>query len=372
MKITFVMAGGFSLAGGDRVVAIYAERLQKRGHEVFIVAQPLKPPSLTLQVKSILRGKGWLPKPVHGPSHFDPISVPHVRLDRYRPVDNQDVPDADVVISTWWETAEWVSRLKQEKGAKASFLQHFEAFDYLAKERVEATWKLPFHRITISKWLIDLARDRFDDHHVSLVRNSVDMQQFHAPMRSKQTTPTVGMLYSDVPWKGREVCLEAVARAAKRIGPIRVVAFGSQVKEPGVPPHPALPPGSKYVFRPEQDCIRDLYAACDVWLCGSRGEGFHLPTLEAMACRCPVVSTEVGGPIDTITHGENGYLVPVDDVQGLADHLVTVLGATPERWQQMSDAALATAMGYTWDDATVLFERALETAVQRRQRGEIA
>lgn len=371
MKITFVMAGGFSLAGGDRVVAIYAERLQKRGHEVFIVAQPLAPPSLSRQIKSIIKGNGLLPNPVHGPSHFDDISVPHVRLDRYRPVENRDVPDADVVISTWWETAEWVQRLNREKGAKVSFLQHFEAHEYVSKARVEATWRLPFHRITISKWLIDLARDRFGDPHVSLVRNAVDTQQFHAPPRGKQAIPTVGMLYTDVPWKGREICLQAVERAAKRLGPIRVMAFGSHVKEAGVPPHPPLPQGSAYVYCPEQNRIRDIYAACDVWLCGSRAEGFHLPTLEAMACRCPVVSTTVGGPVDTITHGENGFLVPVDDVQGLADHLVTVLTAPPEKWLQMSDAAFATANSYSWDDATVLFEQALEIAVQRRVRGEI-
>jgi hypothetical protein len=48
------------------------------------------------------------------------------------------------VIATWWETAEWVDRLSVSKGKKVYFIQHYEAFDYLPKERVEATWRLPF------------------------------------------------------------------------------------------------------------------------------------------------------------------------------------------------------------------------------------
>ncbi len=54
MKITFVMACA-SLAGGDRVIAIYAERLKKRGHEVFVVAFPPSKPSLREQVRSLLK-----------------------------------------------------------------------------------------------------------------------------------------------------------------------------------------------------------------------------------------------------------------------------------------------------------------------------
>ncbi len=40
-----------------------------------------------------------------------------------------------------------------------------------------------------------------------------------------------------------------------------------------------------------------LYRACDVFVSPYRGEGFSLPTLEAMACGLPVIVTE-GGPTD--------------------------------------------------------------------------
>ncbi|HEY9598179.1 MAG TPA: glycosyltransferase family 1 protein, partial [Cyanophyceae cyanobacterium] len=39
MKITFVLPFA-GLSGGIRVVAIYAERLRKRGHDVLVVSLP--------------------------------------------------------------------------------------------------------------------------------------------------------------------------------------------------------------------------------------------------------------------------------------------------------------------------------------------
>jgi glycosyltransferase involved in cell wall biosynthesis len=104
-----------------------------------------------------------------------------------------------------------------------------------------------------------------------------------------------------------------------------------------------------------------LYASCDVWLCGSYSEGFHLPPLEAMACRCPVVSTSVGGPVDVIEPGRNGYLAPVGDAAALGDRLLDVLRLTNPQWRAMSDAALGTATRYTWGDATDLLENILRS-----------
>jgi glycosyltransferase involved in cell wall biosynthesis len=358
MKITFITPG-WGNAGGDRVVAIYAERLQRRGHEVILVAPAKRRTSLLIRIKRALRGEH--PVEPEEPT-FLADSVPRKRGQRIGSVRSDDVPDADVVIATWWETAEWVNDLPPEKGAKAHFIQHYEAFEYVPKDRVDAVWRLPLQKITISKWLVDLAATRFGDTDVVLIPNSVETSQFNAPARGKNAVPVIGMLYSDVPWKGTDVCLAAIGKLPY---PVRIIAFSSGVKVPGAQGTPALPANADFHYRPAQDLIPKLYARCDVWLCGSRGEGFHLPPLEAMACRCPVVSTAVGGPVDIIEDGINGYVVPCEDSDGLADRLQRVLGLPDATWRQMSDAALQTALRYTWDEATSLFESALEKAIQR-------
>ena len=91
-------------------------------------------------------------------SHFDYVDVPLHVIDRFRPVTDRDVPDGDVVIATWWETAEWVAKLSPRKGAKAYFIQHYEVFDYTPHRRVKATWRMPLYKITISKWLEPISK----------------------------------------------------------------------------------------------------------------------------------------------------------------------------------------------------------------------
>ena len=98
MKITFVLPHVINLSGGIRVVATYAERLKKRGHEVFVVSTPDRPFTLRQKIKALLKDKRW-PAQNHGASYFDDIDIEHKVLERYRPVTNEDVPDAHVVLS---------------------------------------------------------------------------------------------------------------------------------------------------------------------------------------------------------------------------------------------------------------------------------
>ena len=81
MRITFVLPYA-GLQGGVRVIAIYAERLKRRGHEVTVVSTP-HVVRMRRMVKSLVLGRG-LPKPE--PSYFDGVNVEHRVLDAVRPV----------------------------------------------------------------------------------------------------------------------------------------------------------------------------------------------------------------------------------------------------------------------------------------------
>jgi glycosyltransferase involved in cell wall biosynthesis len=57
----------------------------------------------------------------------------------------------------------------------------------------------------------------------------------------------------------------------------------------------------------------------------SRYEGFGLPLLEGMAAGTPVISTDIPVVNEIVRHGENGLLVPYDDVAALTSAMLAVL-----------------------------------------------
>jgi glycosyltransferase involved in cell wall biosynthesis len=71
----------------------------------------------------------------------------------------------------------------------------------------------------------------------------------------------------------------------------------------------------------------------------TRGEGVPMAVLEAMALRCPVVTTLAGGLVDLVEHGVTGFVVAVDDVSGLAETLLYVIGDRPARERVAETAA---------------------------------
>jgi glycosyltransferase involved in cell wall biosynthesis len=357
LQIAFVLASA-DISGGVRTVATYARLLSQRGHEVTVISTPPPAPTLKARVKSLVRGRGWPKRPLPGPSHLDGADVEHRRLDRFRPVADRDVPDADVVVATWWLTAEWVAALSPRKGAKVHFVQGHESdLPGQPEARVAATWRLPLHRIVCSRWLLEIARNRYGDPAASYVPNGVDLEQFSAPPREKQGRPTVGLVYSDAWIKGCDVAVDAFRMAARHVPDIHLVSFGSTPVSSAV----LLPRQAEFTLHPGQSQIPGLYASCDAWLWPSRREGFGLPILEAMACRTPVIAAPAGAAPELLEEG-GGILLPSAEPAAMAEAIERLLASSTPEWRKLSDDARAVAARHGWGESVRLFESALEAA----------
>jgi glycosyltransferase involved in cell wall biosynthesis len=366
VKITFVTADFMLLNGGVRAIAIYADLLKQRGHEVFVVCPAQQKASFRQQIRSLIQGKGWIDHKRKSPSHFDNIDVPRKILNHSAPITNADLPDADVVIATWWETAEWVAHLSPSKGAKVYFVQHHEVHNYVDQKRAAATYKLPLHKITTADWLVNVMANEYDDHNVDKVHIGVDFNQFNAVARGKQAIPTVGMMYSKIHWKGCDISLKAFSLARQKIPNLRLVAFSMHEPVPELP----LTAGTEFVMQPPQSQLKDLYSQCDAWLFGSRLEGFGMPILEAMACRTPVIGTPTGIAPEVITP-ETGVLVPLDSPEEMARGIEQIYQMSQPDWIAMSNAAYEMTRDFNWEQSTDLFEQVLNTAIQSTQQSRL-
>jgi len=147
--------------------------------------------------------------------------------------------------------------------------------------------------------------------------------------------------------KGPDVLVETLRRVHASVPGLHVLLSGpargwvrSELERSGVP----------YVHRllERYEAIGSLYDALDAYLVPSRQEGGPKGVLEAMASGVPLVTTRVGQATDIVRDGENGRIVDVDDVEGLAAALLEVARGTPEPGRMVA-AGFDTARAHSYD-----------------------
>jgi glycosyltransferase involved in cell wall biosynthesis len=92
----------------------------------------------------------------------------------------------------------------------------------------------------------------------------------------------------------------------------------------------------------------ECYQALDAYVVSSRDEGGPKAVLEAMACGVPLITTRVGQAVDLVVSGRNGWLVDLEDAEGLA-HAAEQALADRERRDRVVTAAQATAGANSYD-----------------------
>jgi len=80
-------------------------------------------------------------------------------------------------------------------------------------------------------------------------------------------------------------------------------------------------------FIPDSELV-DHYNLCDVFAMPSKGEGFGIVYLEALACGKPTLGGDKDGAIDALCHGELGALVDPDNIEQIAQTLIKILQGT--------------------------------------------
>jgi len=91
------------------------------------------------------------------------------------------------------------------------------------------------------------------------------------------------------------------------------------------------------LFLGKQNQVQDLLCCADVALLPSDLESFGLVALEAMACAVPCVCSKVGGLVEVLQDGVEGFLVKPRDVDTMAARALDIL-TDDNLHQRMGDA----------------------------------
>ncbi len=162
-------------------------------------------------------------------------------------------------------------------------------------------------------------------------------QEFHIPPEAL-VCAIVGRVG---PWKGNEQVLRALAQIKERIPDFRFLIVGEDAPNPitGSSSYVAdlqaiahdLGLSQQVIFTGLRSDIPAILAACDLYTMPALEEGFCLAILEAMAMKKAVVALDSGGPREFVEHGKSGLLSQPDDVQQLAENILTLVNDAPLR-----------------------------------------
>ena len=100
---------------------------------------------------------------------------------------------------------------------------------------------------------------------------------------------------------------------------------------------PYIDDGSIEYFGEQAD-VRPYLAQCNAYVLPSYREGTPKSVLEAMSCGKAILTTDAPGCRETVTDGENGFLVPVKDDKAIAEKML-FLYRNPDICEQMGNAS---------------------------------
>lgn len=266
-------------------------------------------------------------------------------------------------------------------------------FTMLEADRLPAAWVAQANQMhevwTPSAWSRAMFQASGVQVPVHVVPLGVDTGRFVPTPQPRRHLAERTVLLSVFEWgqrKGWDSLLRAYAAAFRPTDPV-LLLLKVDCRQPATNPlgelarllPPNAPPvGVIYnqVLSGEQ--LTELYQAADCFVLPTRGEGWGMPILEAMACGVPAIATNWSAP-PAFLSSENGYPLPIrglvptasdhpyyraahwadPDETALTDLLRHVVAHPAER-QRKGQQARRDAERWTWDNA-------VETVFQRLQ-----
>jgi glycosyltransferase involved in cell wall biosynthesis len=320
-----------------------------------------------------LAKRGWQPHVVSKagrPDWYD-LKVDFLRVGDFSP---DQLPRTNAYVGTFWSTVEAASSVNRNAAA-IHLIQGYEA-DFAenepARALIERAYQLPTFKVATSPHLADLVRARFGQP-CRTVRYGIDSAVFFSRGKTSGSEPlrivVVGPF--DLSFKGVSTALRAL-RTVRDAGLSFCLVRVSQ--QPQSTTERDLLASDEYHERLTPVEIAEVFRGCDVVLSASTAmEGFGLPALEAMACGCAAVLSNIPAyrGFGEAVGGWERYAVFArpSDVASFARVLRQLL-LDPAARVQLAQAGTALARRYDWPEVGDELDSVMTDALASYSVGE--
>lgn len=202
-----------------------------------------------------------------------------------------------------------------------------------------------------------------DREKVRIVYNGLDTRSFKKLDANKSSDFVIGCVGRLVSWKGVEILIKALPKVLKHHSNIKVVIVGEggeRNKLEKLVTH--LNMSETVNFLGNRENVQEIYSSMDLFIhTAIEPEPFGRVIIEAMSCELPIISTNIGGPKEIITHGFDGYLIEPGDSDILSDQIFYLIENPKVRSQISKNALLTVENKFDISMTTQLIENIYDT-----------
>jgi glycosyltransferase involved in cell wall biosynthesis/ubiquinone/menaquinone biosynthesis C-methylase UbiE len=288
MRIGFIEPH-LKLYGGIRRIVELSNQLTERGHDVTIYHSD---GSQCQWMKCIAETK----------SSNDVLKQSHdvIIYNDPNPIDYELAKKADAKLKVFYVLALYERPLLKGFNPKIYLPWHKRML--LLKKSLTS----PCLKLANSSWIHRWLKEHMGIHSRILI-GGINREIFH-PVEVERNPSVIRILCSGDPRerKGTQTVLEAVEMAKKDEPRIVLDTYSGK----DIP----------------QSKIAEVYSSADIFVDGQWYAGWNNPVAEAMACRVPVVCTDIGGVQDFAFHRRTALLVPPKDPTAMASAILWLIG----------------------------------------------
>ncbi|MBE9175013.1 glycosyltransferase [Synechocystis salina LEGE 06155] len=199
--------------------------------------------------------------------------------------------------------------------------------------------------ISVSHYTRDrlLQEQALDPEKIVVLPNTFDTSRFHIAPKSQHLLAkynlkpyqsvilTIARLAGEERYKGYDQIIRALPEIIKTIPNVHYLLGGKGGDRPRIEKLIRYLKLENHVtlagFIPDEE-LADHYNLCDVFAMPSKGEGFGIVYLEALACGKPCLGGNQDGAIDALCNGELGVLVDPDNLIEISTVIIKILRKT--------------------------------------------
>ena len=330
MKILQISSAS-SFGGGERYVVDLTNALVARGHDVYVAVRPRSPLPRHLQLSS----EKFVTLPLR-----NALDVQSAReLDRFVRRKRIDVVHAHLARD--YSLAAYAAR---RRGTKFIVTRHvLFRLNRLHRHTLSRATRVIAVSQAVARELRATQVVRNDQ--IEVIPNGIDVERFkrmdrgsdlqhvlrHFGLSARPNLLLVGSIGELRTLKRHDDFIHAAALVLKKFPETQFVLAGVDTSPSGEVRKQLeqlvaeLNLGEHFHFAGWLDEAEKLLCALDVFVSASETESFGLAIVEAMAAGCAVVATATEGAKEVIQDQKTGLLVPIGDVERIAESVINLL-----------------------------------------------